>query len=189
MNSFMRLFDIFLVLVLSMFLLIPMLVICILIKITSEGPCLHWSERIGRNNINFTMPKFRTMVVDAPNVSTEKLKNPENYITPLGYFLRKTSLDELPQLWSVFVGEMSFVGPRPALYNQENLIKLRTEKNIHILRPGITGWAQINGRDELCDEKKSQLDLEYLQKRSFIFDLRILIMTAQKVLFRENVIH
>jgi O-antigen biosynthesis protein WbqP len=184
-----RLFDIALVLVTITMLALPMLLIAALVRLTSTGPVLYWSERVGLQNHIFRMPKFRTMQVDAPVVATHLLKGPERYLTPLGSLLRKSSLDELPQLWSVLKGDMSFVGPRPALFNQYDLIALRTEKGVHELVPGLTGWAQVNGRDELPILQKVALDAEYLQRQSLQFDLKILWMTALKVLARDGVSH
>lgn len=156
---------------------------------TSPGPVLYWSDRVGRRNVIFRMPKFRSMCIDTPAVATHLLQNPDQWLTPIGSFLRKSSVDELPQLWSILKGDMSFVGPRPALFNQEDLIALRTEKGVHELVPGLTGWAQVNGRDELPIPQKVQLDAEYLQRQSLLFDLRILWMTAMKVLARDGVSH
>lgn len=184
-----RLFDFSLALVATVFLVPPIAVAAIAVRLTSPGPALYWSDRIGKNNRVFKMPKFRSMRIDTPAVATHLLQNPGQWLTPIGSFLRKTSLDELPQLWSILKGDMSFVGPRPALYNQEDLIALRTEKGVHELVPGLTGWAQVNGRDELPVEKKVELDVEYLNKRSFLFDLKILWMTSLKVLSRDGVSH
>jgi O-antigen biosynthesis protein WbqP len=170
-------------------LVFPVLVIAALIKVTSTGPVLYWSDRIGVNNKIFKMPKFRTMSLDTPPVATHLLENPEKYLTPIGPFLRKLSLDELPQLWSVFKGDMSFVGPRPALFNQYDLIELRTRKGIHALTPGITGWAQVNGRDDLPIPLKVEYDEYYLKNKSLMLDLKILFMTIRKVLHREGVTH
>jgi O-antigen biosynthesis protein WbqP len=168
---------------------VPMLIIAVLVKLTSEGPILHWSRRVTLDNSVFQMPKFRTMRVDAPAVASHLLENPLKYLTPVGRFLRKFSLDELPQLWSVLKGDMSFVGPRPALYNQDDLIELRTEKGLHRLMPGITGWAQVNGRDNLTISQKVGYDEYYMNHQSFIFDLRIIYLTLVKVLRSENVHH
>jgi O-antigen biosynthesis protein WbqP len=184
-----RLFDVTVVLATVVILALPMLVIAAVIRLTSTGPALYWSERVGRKNKIFWMPKFRTMRTDAPVVATHLLTKPEQYLTPIGSFLRKSSLDELPQLWSILKGDMSFVGPRPALFNQEDLVALRTEKGVHRLVPGLTGWAQVNGRDELPIPQKVQLDAEYLQRRSFVFDVKILWMTIIKVLVRDGVAH
>lgn len=166
-----------------------MLAISILIKLTSRGPVLYWSDRVGLNNSIFRMPKFRSMRIDTPPVATHLLADPERFITPLGKWLRKTSLDELPQIFSVLKGDMSFVGPRPALFNQDDLIALRTSKGIHKIVPGITGWAQINGRDELPIPVKVDYDLYYLQHRSFIFDLKILMLTLMNVVESKGVRH
>ena len=170
-------------------LFIPMLLVAIAVRLTSPGPILFWSMRVGKNNAIFMMPKFRTMQIDTPNVATHLLTGAQNYLTPIGGFLRRSSLDELPQLWSVLLGRMSFVGPRPALYNQDDLIAMRTAKGIEVLLPGITGWAQVNGRDELDLEQKVQLDYEYLQRRSTPFDCYILFLTGKKVLGRDGVAH
>ena len=160
-----------------------------LVLLTTPGPVLYWSDRVGRHNRIFKMPKFRSMRMDTPAVATHLLENPDQWLTPIGSFLRKTSLDELPQLWSICKGDMSFVGPRPALFNQDDLIALRTEAGVHVLLPGLTGWAQVNGRDELPIPEKVKLDAEYLQKRSFGFDLWILWLTLLKVLRRDGVSH
>ena len=169
--------------------LIPVLVIGLIIKVTSPGPVVHWSSRVGKKNVLFKMPKFRTMRVDTPDVATHLLTDPQGYITPIGNFLRKTSLDELPQIWSILTGDMVFVGPRPALFNQEDLIRLRTEQGLHQLDPGITGWAQINGRDELSIPDKVDLDTYYLQHRSFGLDLKILWGTLFAVGKSQGVSH
>lgn len=184
-----RLFDLTLALVLSVILALPIAVIALAVRLTSPGPAVYWSNRVGRNNRIFRMPKFRSMRIDTPAVATHLLENPDQYITPIGKFLRKTSLDELPQLWSILAGDMSFVGPRPALYNQDDLIKLRTERGVHALLPGLTGWAQINGRDELPIPVKVDFDTEYLRRRSFWFDIKIMALTAWKVLRRSGVSH
>jgi O-antigen biosynthesis protein WbqP len=168
---------------------LPLLLVTLLVKLTSKGPAIYWSDRVGKNNVIFRMPKFRTMRTDTPVLATHLLSDPDHYLTPVGRFLRKSSLDELPQFWSVLAGNMSFVGPRPALYNQDDLIRLRTEKNIHHLVPGITGWAQINGRDELPIPVKVSYDEEYLRRQSFLFDMKILWMTFLKVIKREGVSH
>ncbi|UVA79336.1 sugar transferase [Pandoraea commovens] len=184
-----RAFDFILALSAGVVLLVPMLVIAILVRVTSRGPAVYWSDRVGRKNKIFRMPKFRTMYIDTPAVATHLLKDSKSHITPLGGFLRKTSLDELPQLWSILTGEMSFVGPRPALFNQDDLIALRTERGVDVLRPGLTGWAQINGRDDLPIPVKVQFDVEYMERRSFVFDFRILVLTFLKVVVREGVAH
>ena len=168
---------------------LPLLLVALLVWVTSPGPALYWSDRVGRHNRIFKMPKFRSMRMDTPAVATHLLENPDQWLTPIGSFLRKTSLDELPQLWSICKGDMSFVGPRPALFNQDDLIALRTEAGVHVLFPGLTGWAQVNGRDELPIPEKVKLDVEYLQKRSFGFDLWILWLTLLKVLRRDGVSH
>ncbi len=169
--------------------LLPLLLIALLVHVTSPGPVIYWSDRVGRKNNVFKMPKFRSMRIDTPAVATHLLQNPDQWLTPIGSFLRKSSLDELPQLWSIFKGDMSFVGPRPALFNQEDLIALRTDAGIHELMPGLTGWAQINGRDELPISDKVRLEAEYLSKRSLPFDLWILWLTLLKVLRRDGVSH
>lgn len=184
-----RLFDLSVALVASMFLALPILFVALAVRLTSPGPALYWSDRVGRNNRIFKMPKFRSMRIDTPAVATHLLHDPKQWLTPIGSFLRKSSLDELPQLWSILKGDMSFVGPRPALFNQDDLIALRTEKGVHELLPGLTGWAQINGRDELPIPQKVQLDVEYLHRQSFLFDLKIIWTTALKVLVRDGVSH
>jgi O-antigen biosynthesis protein WbqP len=168
---------------------IPILLIALLVKMTSRGPVLYWSNRVGRNNRLFRMPKFRSMRIDTPEVATHMLENPRIYLTPIGSFLRKTSLDELPQLWSIVKGDLSLVGPRPALFNQCDLIDLRTQAGVQKLMPGLTGWAQINGRDELPISRKVELDAEYLHKQSLFLDLKILCMTALKVIQSDGVSH
>lgn len=167
----------------------PLLVICLAVRLESPGPALHWSKRIGRGNRIFLMPKFRTMRLGTPDVATHLLNDPDQWITPLGRFLRRTSLDELPQLWSVLKGDMSLVGPRPALFNQDDLVALRTEAGVHALRPGVTGWAQINGRDELPIPEKVKLDREYLERMSLAFDLRIIVGTALAAFSGRGVSH
>jgi O-antigen biosynthesis protein WbqP len=184
-----RIFDIVLVSIAATILLIPFMLVALAVRLTSKGPILYWSQRVGKNNILFLMPKFRTMWIDTPTVATHLLHAPETLLTPIGSFLRKSSLDELPQLWSIFKGDMSLVGPRPALFNQDDLIEQRTIAGVHILTPGLTGWAQINGRDELPIPKKVALDCEYLHRNSFIFDLKIMILTFLKVLRKEGVAH
>lgn len=184
-----RVFDLALVLAAAIFLALPILIVALAVRLTSPGPVLYWSERVGRNNRIFKMPKFRSMRIDTPAVATHLLTNPDQWLTPIGSFLRKSSLDELPQLWSILKGDMSFVGPRPALFNQDDLIALRTEIGVHKLIPGLTGWAQVNGRDELPILKKVQLDAAYLRQRSFLFDIKILWMTALKVLSKDGVSH
>lgn len=184
-----RLFDIILSLVILGVLCVPMLLVALAVKLTSPGPVLYWSDRVGRNNAIFKMPKFRTMRTDTPAVATHLLGDPDQWLTPIGKFLRTSSLDELPQLWSILSGDMSFVGPRPALYNQDDLIGLRTERGVHTLTPGLTGWAQINGRDELPIPVKVDFDEYYLRHRSFSLDMRILLLTFCKVAKREGVTH
>lgn len=171
-------------------LLLPLIVLtAIAVKMTSHGPAFYWSDRVGKNNQIFRMPKFRSMRVDTPAVATHLLNDPANYLTPIGAFIRKSSLDELPQLLSILSGDMSFVGPRPALFNQDDLITMRTEKGVHKLVPGLTGWAQINGRDELPLTEKVRLDVEYLERQTIVFDLKIIFLTAKKVICREGVSH
>jgi O-antigen biosynthesis protein WbqP len=182
-------FDVFLSLLLILLLSPLLLILALSIKMTSMGPILYWSNRVGKNNHTFRMPKFRSMRIDTPQVATHLLSNALTYMTPIGGFLRRTSLDELPQLFSILAGDLSFVGPRPALFNQDDLVSLRTKLGIHSLMPGLTGWAQINGRDELPIPVKVQFDYEYLQRRSFQFDFHILCMTVVKVVRREGVHH
>ncbi|ASJ25655.1 sugar transferase [Laribacter hongkongensis] len=184
-----RLFDLVVALVAVVFLALPIVMTALAVRLTSPGPALYWSDRVGRHNRIFKMPKFRSMRIDTPAVATHLLQNPEQWLTPIGSFLRKSSLDELPQLWSILKGDMSFVGPRPALFNQDDLIALRTEKGVHELVPGLTGWAQVNGRDELPIPQKVQLDVEYLERGSLLFDMKILWLTALKVLARDGVSH
>jgi O-antigen biosynthesis protein WbqP len=184
-----RMFDVFCAGSLILLLSVPMSIIAVLVKLTSKGPVLHWSDRIGKDNVIFKMPKFRTMRVNAPALATHLLENPLKYLTPFGRFLRKFSLDELPQLWSVLKGDMSFVGPRPALYNQADLIELRTKNGLHKLIPGITGWAQVNGRDNLTVSQKVEYDEFYMKNRSFFLDLKILYMTLFKVIKSDGVKH
>ena len=172
-----------------MLLALPILLGSIAVKLTSKGPVLYWSDRVGRHNKIFQMPKFRSMLVGTPAVATHLLTNPSAVLTPIGSFLRKTSLDELPQLWSILKGDMSLVGPRPALFNQYDLISLRTEKGIDVLAPGLTGWAQINGRDEIPIEQKVAFDAEYIAKQSLFFDIKILWLTVLKVIHRDGVSH
>jgi len=184
-----RLFNLIISILMIMAIAPLLLISAILVKVTSKGPALYWSDRVGMNNKTYKMPKFRSMLIDTPAVATHLLDNPDAYLSPIGGFLRSTSLDELPQLFSVLRGDMSFVGPRPALYNQDDLITLRTEKGVDKLPPGITGWAQVNGRDELSIPDKVALDLEYLNRQSFWFDMKILWMTFLKVIKRDGVSH
>lgn len=184
-----RFFDIALALSAGLFLFFPLAVTALAVRMTSSGPALYWSDRVGRDNRIFKMPKFRSMRVDTPAVATHLLENPDQWLTPIGSFLRKSSLDELPQLWCILCGDMSFVGPRPALFNQDDLISLRTAKGVQVLVPGLTGWAQINGRDDLPIPQKVRLDEEYLHRRSFGLDLKIIALTIAKVLKRESVAH
>lgn len=184
-----RLFDLILSFLIGIILFFPFLIICLAVKLTSKGPILHLSKRIGKNNKIFLMPKFRSMRIDTPQVATHLLENPSMYLTPIGGFLRKSSLDELPQLLSVIQGHMSFVGPRPALFNQDDLKDMRTQRNVHTLTPGITGWAQINGRDELPIPVKVQFDEYYLKHQSLGLDIKIIFLTAYKVFKSEGVSH
>lgn len=184
-----RLFDILMSLSAIIVLGIPMLIVALVIKATSKGPMLYWSDRVGKDNAIFRMPKFRTMRVDTPAVATHLLDDPDSFLTPIGKFLRKTSIDELPQLWSILKGDMSIVGPRPALFNQDDLIALRTEKGVHVLTPGLSGPAQINGRDELPIPLKVNYDEIYLKNRSFFYDLKIIYLTVFKAAKGDGVTH
>lgn len=184
-----RLLDLALGLVAAVVFIVPLLIVALLVKLTSKGPALYWSNRAGRNNVIFSMPKLRTMRVGTQVVATHLLQNPDQCLTPIGGFLRKSSLDELPQLWCILRGDMSVVGPRPALFNQHNLIQLRTEKGVHVIRPGLTGWAQINGRDELPIPEKVELDLYYLRHRSPLFDMKVIFLTFLKVVRRDGITH
>jgi O-antigen biosynthesis protein WbqP len=184
-----RFFDLVVVIIAALIFAIPMLVVAMAVGLTSQGPILYWSKRVGKNNRLFNMPKFRTMRVDTPVLPTHLLGNPDAYLTSIGSFLRKSSLDELPQLWCILRGDMSVVGPRPALSNQQDLIDARTEKGIHLIKPGLTGWAQVNGRDEIELAKKVQLDYEYLDKKSLIFDVYVVLLTFYKVVKREGIQH
>jgi len=184
-----RIFDILLALGVGSMFLTPVLLVAVAVRLTSKGPVMYWSDRVGKDNEIFKMPKFRSMKVDTPAVATHLLVDPKSVLTPIGDFLRKSSLDELPQLWCVLKGDMSFVGPRPALFNQDDLIALRTEKGVHRLPVGVTGWAQVNGRDELPIPQKVALDVEYLQRQSFFFDIYILWLTLIKVVRRDGVSH
>jgi O-antigen biosynthesis protein WbqP len=184
-----RLIDLTLTLVAALLLLLPVLIVAVLVKLTSKGPVLYWSDRVGKNNAIFKMPKFRSMKVDTPEVATHLLADPKSVLTPVADFLRKSSLDELPQLWCILKGDMSFVGPRPALFNQDDLIALRTQKGVHELLPGLTGWAQINGRDELPIPKKVDLDAEYLHNQSLWLDIKIIWLTFIKVIKKDGVSH
>jgi len=184
-----RAFDIFFGCLAALTLFVPALLVAIAVRLTSKGPALYWSDRVGRDNVIFKMPKFRSMRVGTPAVATHLLADARSHLTPIGSFLRKSSLDELPQLWSILAGEMSFVGPRPSLFNQQDLIALRTEQGVHTLLPGLTGWAQVNGRDELPIPQKVALDAEYLRRQGFWFDIKILWLTFLKVFLREGVSH
>lgn len=183
-----RLLDLFLGIIASIIFFIPFWIIVILVKLTSPGPAIHWSKRIGKNNQIFLMPKFRTMRIDTPQVATHLLDG-KSYLTPIGGFLRKSSLDEIPQLISVLKGDMSLVGPRPALFNQYDLMELRTKHGVHTLLPGVTGWAQINGRDELSIPEKVEYDADYLKRKSLSFDVKIIFLTALKVVLRKGISH
>ena len=184
-----RAVDLLLASVSALLMLVPFFLVALLVKLTSEGPVLYWSDRVGRNNAIFRMPKFRTMKVGTPAMATHLLEDPDSHLTSIGSFLRRSSLDELPQLWSIFVGDMSIVGPRPALFNQNDLISMRTSAGVHHLTPGLTGWAQVNGRDELPIPEKVKYDVEYLRRRCMIFDLRIIGLTIAKVIKLEGVSH
>jgi O-antigen biosynthesis protein WbqP len=184
-----RAFDISLSCLAVLILFLPVLLVAVAVRFTSKGPALYWSDRVGRNNVIFKMPKFRSMRIGTPAVATHLLGNPQSHLTPIGSFLRKSSLDELPQLWSILAGDMSFVGPRPALFNQQDLIAMRTQAGVHTLVPGLTGWAQVNGRDELSTPEKVKLDRVYLQRQSLWFDSLILWLTIVKVLRRDGVSH
>jgi O-antigen biosynthesis protein WbqP len=184
-----RLFDLSIAIFAASLLTVPILLVALAVWVTSPGPVIYWSNRVGRENRIFKMPKFRSMRIETPALATHLLQDPDQWLTPIGSFLRKSSFDELPQLWSILKGDMSIVGPRPALFNQDDLIALRTENGVHTLTPGLTGWAQINGRDELPIPQKVQLDVEYLQRQSMTFDMKILWMTAVKVLARDGVSH
>jgi len=184
-----RLLDVMMALCAIVVLGLPIIMVALLVRFTSSGPIFYWSDRVGRANRIFKMPKFRSMRIDTPVIATHLLTDAAQWLTPIGAFLRKSSLDELPQLWSILKGDMSFVGPRPALFNQDDLIHLRTEKGVHVLTPGLTGWAQVNGRDELSTSQKVLLDVEYLHQQSLPFDLKILWLTVRKVLARDGVSH
>jgi O-antigen biosynthesis protein WbqP len=184
-----RVLDVVLAVIALLVLLVPIGFVALLVKLTSPGPVLYWSDRVGRGNRIFAMPKFRTMRTGTPEVASHLLENAGSHLTPIGSFLRRTSLDELPQLWSILRGDMSFVGPRPALFNQDDLVALRTQHGIHNLMPGLTGWAQINGRDELSIPHKVDLDLQYLRARSLVLDIRILLLTVRRALRGEGVSH
>ena len=184
-----RLFDFILALFLILLLMVPMIIITIVIMLTSRGAAIHWSERVGKNNVVFKMPKFRSMKIETPDLATHLLKDSSSTLTPVGSFLREYSLDEIPQLWSIIKGDMSFVGPRPALFNQDDLIKLRSTYGIEKILPGLTGWAQVNGRDDLPITEKVQKDVEYLQRHSFLFDLKILWLTFLKVIKKDGISH
>lgn len=184
-----RLFDIVLSSLLAIILAVPLLIIAILVRTTSDGPALYWSRRVGLNNREFLMPKFRTMKIDTPQLATHLLPSPDRYLTVIGGFLRKTSLDELPQLYSILKGDMSIVGPRPALFNQYDLVDLRTKAGVHTLKPGLTGWAQVCGRDNLSIEEKVRYDREYMKNISMQLDARIVLLTVKKVVQKKDIQH
>lgn len=184
-----RVFDFFLALLAAIILIVPIGLLGLFVKFTSQGPVIYWSDRVGRHNKIFKMPKFRSMRIDTPAVATHLLSDPQQFLTPIGAFLRKSSLDELPQLWSILKGDMSFVGPRPALFNQDDLVSLRTRYGVEGLRPGLTGWAQINGRDELPIPTKVQFDVEYMHRQSFMLDLKILFLTVLRVVKKDGITH
>ena len=184
-----RVFDFGVGIITLMVVLVPMLIVALGVKISSKGTVLYWSDRVGRDNVLFKMPKFRTMKLNTPEIATHLMNTPDTFLSPIGRFLRRSSLDEIPQLWSILKGDMSFVGPRPALFNQNDLIALRTEKGVVKLMPGLTGWAQVNGRDELPIPEKVDLDVEYMERQSFWFDMKILWMTMLKVMRRDGVSH
>jgi O-antigen biosynthesis protein WbqP len=184
-----RIFDLMLATLVGVLFLFPILLVAILVRLTSRGPVLYWSDRVGRNNVIFRMPKFRSMRADTPPMATHLLSSADSYLTPVGSFLRKSSLDELPQIWSIIKGDMSLVGPRPALFNQHDLVELRTRHGIHTLLPGLTGWAQVSGRDELSIPEKVEQDLQYLHRKTIWFDIQILFMTFVRVIRRDNVSH
>ena len=184
-----RLFDLIMATIIIVILILPMIIIILSIRLTSKGPAFYWSDRVGLDNKIYKMPKFRTMKIDTPEIATHLMTHPDKFFSPIGRFLRRASLDELPQLFSIFKGDMSFVGPRPALYNQEDLIALRSENDIDKLMPGLTGWAQVNGRDELSISEKVLFEIEYMEKKSFWFDLKILSLTFLKVVKGKGVSH
>ncbi len=184
-----QLFDLCLAVIAGLAFMLPFLLVSLAVRLTSTGPILYWSDRVGRENKLFKMPKFRTMRVDTPAVATHLLPDPNQFLTPVGSFLRQSSLDELPQLWSILKGDMSFVGPRPALFNQDDLIALRTQYGVDRLMPGLTGWAQINGRDELPIPEKVKLDVEYMNNQSFIMDLKVICLTFLKVMRKDGIKH
>jgi O-antigen biosynthesis protein WbqP len=184
-----RMLDVLVTLVAVVIFAIPMILVGLAVRFTSRGPILYWSDRVGRNNVVFAMPKFRTMRVDTPVLPTHLLADASSYLTPIGSFLRKSSLDELPQLWCILIGDMSLVGPRPALHNQQDLLDARTAAGVHALVPGLTGWAQVNGRDEVPLEVKVAYDVEYLQRRSLLLDVKILLLTFWKVVMVKDIAH
>jgi O-antigen biosynthesis protein WbqP len=184
-----RVFDLSVGMIALIFALVPMLIVALGVKISSKGSPIYWSDRVGRDNVIFKMPKFRTMILNTPEMATHLMNTPDTFLSPLGGVLRRSSLDEMPQLWSILNGDMSFVGPRPALFNQDDLIALRTEKGVEKLVPGLTGWAQVNGRDELPIPEKVALDMEYMERQSFWFDMNILWLTMLKVVRRDGVSH
>ena len=182
-------FDLGVGIITFMIVLVPMLFVALGVKISSKGTAVYWSDRVGRNNVIFKMPKFRTMIMNTPEMATHLMNKPDTYLSPLGGGLRRSSLDELPQLWCILKGAMSFVGPRPALFNQDDLVTLRTEKGVEKLMPGLTGWAQVNGRDELPIWEKVALDMEYMERQSFWFDIYIIWLTILKVVRSDGGSH
>lgn len=184
-----RIFDLVAGMSALIVLIVPIMIVAIVIKLTTKGTVFYWSDRVGKWNVNFKMPKFRTMLMETPDVATNLMTDPGVFLTPIGKFLRRTSIDEFPQIWSILKGDMSFVGPRPALYNQDDLIVMRTEKGVDQLLPGLTGWAQVNGRDELSISEKVALDIEYIERKSFIFDMQILLLTFIKIIKGEDISH
>lgn len=188
-KSMKRVIDLFLGLTAMLIFAVPFCILAVLVKCSSKGPVLYWSDRVGRDNKLFSMPKLRTMLVDTPVVATHLLTNPDQFLSPIGGFLRKSSLDEIPQLWSIVRGDMSVVGPRPALFNQDNLIEMRTKVGVHTVRPGLTGWAQVNGRDELPLVEKVKLDVVYMARQSLAFDMKVIFLTFLKVIRRDGITH
>jgi O-antigen biosynthesis protein WbqP len=188
-KSMKRAIDLFLGLTAMLIFAVPFCILAVLVKCTSKGPVLYWSDRVGKDNKLFPMPKLRTMQVDTPVVATHLLTNPDQFLSPIGGFLRKSSLDEIPQLWSIVCGDMSVVGPRPALFNQDNLIEMRTKVGVHTVRPGLTGWAQVNGRDELPLVEKVKLDVVYMARQSLLFDMKVIFLTFLKVIRRDGITH
>lgn len=188
-QSMKRALDLLLGISAALIFFLPFCLLALIVKLTSPGPALYWSDRVGRDNRVFSMPKLRTMRVDTPVVATHLLADPAQFLSPIGGFLRKSSLDEIPQLWCIIRGDMSIVGPRPALFNQHNLIEMRTNFGVHRIRPGLTGWAQVNGRDELPLPEKVKLDLHYVEQQSIGFDIKVILMTVVKVIRRDGIVH